>query len=146
MAIAIITLAAEEEAPCVRAREGSHTWACRRRREGGRKECSEGGSFVNCVRVREQASKRAMGGRRSKIPNSRYRVGEDIGAQITIKRLHGAWDAHPVAVIPAVHSIIRHVSPLDAFVDVPSQFQRAEGRKDGRRLIILFCRPPSSSL
>ena len=41
--------------------------------EGGRKECLEGGSFVNCVR--EQASKRAMGGRRSKIPNSRYRVG-----------------------------------------------------------------------
>ena len=107
-----------------------------RGREEERNARREGRSSI--ASVREQASKRAMGGRRSKIPNSRYSVGGYVGAQITIKRLHVAWDAHPVAVMPAVHSIIRHVSPLDAFVDVPSQFQRA----GGRRLIILFCRPP----
>ena len=60
MAIAIITLAAEEEAPCVRAREGSHTWACRRRREreGGRKKGMLGrGRIVR--QLRPSGNKRA---------------------------------------------------------------------------------------
>ena len=112
-------------------------------RKGGRKKGMLGGRVVR--QLRPSGNKRANAqwagdGQRYRIADTVW--GGYVGAQITIKRLHVAWDAHPVAVMPAVHSIIRHVSPLDAFVDVPSQFQRAGGRTDGRRLIILFCRPP----
>lgn len=111
-----------------------------RGREEERNAQREGRSSI--ASVREQASKRAMGGRRSKIPNSRYRVGGYVGAQITIKRLHVAWAAHPVAVMPAVHSIIRHVSPLPRCLCRRSKPVPKSRRKKINNIILSASLPP----